>query len=193
MQAEFSNEFVRENYLKNVALQEKLDYTVLKNLLFKYLKGNDISKNNINEYDTTILGEGQTTQYELSKIDSNFICLIFLLPDKKDKIKSIISDSDLSNEAYKLLYSYYLTDKKYSDIYTLISEKSDKEKEFVNKILNDNYSYDENNPNELLESLNQIIKQIKIRSLKKVYNENTLEGRFELKNKINEINNTKFI
>lgn len=191
--AEFSNEFVRDNYLKNVALQEKLDYTVLKNLLIKYLKGNDIGKNNILDYDTTALDEVQATEYELSKIDSNFICLVFLLPDKKDKIKSIINDSDLSNEVYKLLYSYYLTDKKYSDIYTLVSEKSEKEKEFVNKVLNDNYSYDENNQNELLESLNQIIKQIKIRSLKKVYNENTLEGKFELKNKINEINNTKFI
>lgn len=191
--AEFNNELVRENYLKNVSLQEKLDYNVLKNLLIKYLKGNDISKNNGYEFNRLNNNENQNVQYEISKTDSNFICLIFLLPDKKEKIENAIKDTDLSNDIYKLLYSYYLEGKNYSDIYTLINDKSVEEKDFINKVLNDNYSYDENNPNELVESLNQIIKQIKIRSLKKVYNENTLEGKFELKNKTNEINNTNYI
>lgn len=188
--ANIPNTFVRDNYLKSIAIQEKLDAGVLHNLLDGYLKGNSIK--NDTHYDNDIVKKDNDTTFSFSKIDSNFIYLIFLLPEYKDKIKPTISDSELSNEIYRYLYNLYIEGKTISDVYDSISERNEEDKNIINSIINDKYNYDNEDKATLVNSLNQIIRQIKIRNIKAI-NKNDLDKVFEINKLIMNINKTNYL
>lgn len=191
--AEVSNAFVRDNYLKKVALQENLDSGTLRNLLEKKLKGNKIQYNNdIIDSNNNVDNTSGNQKEIISKIDSDFIYLIYLLPEYNDKVKSAISVDELSNEVYKYLYELYKDNVSISSIFNKIIDKSDEEQKIIRKILSDKYNFDEDNKEQLLDSLNQIIRKIKIRSAKNAFN-GSIESVFELNKKIIEINKTIYI
>lgn len=186
--AKINNSFVRDNYIKKIAIQENLDAGVLKSLLNNYFKGNKVKIDNeksINKIDST------KNKTEYSKIDSNFIYLIFLVPDCKEQIKNCVDVNELFNETYKYLYKLYLEGKSISDIYNFLDEKTEEEKYAINSIINSNSGI-ENDRNKIIESLNQIIRQIKIRHLNNS-SKNNLDLVFENNIKIKEINNKKFV
>ena len=62
----------------------------------------------------------------------------------------------------------------------------------MNKIISANYNFDENNKDLIVDSLNQIIRQIKIRKANSSAN-NNIDSIFELNKKIKEINSTVYI
>ena len=187
--ANIPNTFVRDNYLKSIAIQEKLDAGILHNLLGEYLKGNTI-KNDL--FHNNVIVKDNETEFSLSKVDSNFINLIYFLPEYKDKIKSIISDSELSNDIYRYLYNLYLEGKTISDVYDSISDRSEDDKNIINSIINDKYNYDSEDKSTLVNSLNQIIRQIKIRYIKSV-NKDDLDKVFEINKSIMNINKTNYL
>lgn len=186
--AKINNSFVRDNYIKKIAIQENLDAGVLKSLLNNYFKGNKVkiyNEKSINKIDST------NNKTEYSKIDSNFIYLIFLVPDCKEQIKNCVDANELFNETYKYLYKLYLEGKSISDIYNFLDEKTEEEKYAINSIIDSNSDI-ENDRNKIIESLNQIIRQIKIRHLNNS-SKNNLDLVFENNIKIKEINNKKFV
>lgn len=194
--AEIDNSFVRDNYIKKIAIQEKLDAGTLKRMLDKYLKGNtklsdsQFVSHNINADE---INQAQVEKkYTVSKIDSNFIYLIFSLLDERDKIEKIIPKDELENEVYRYLYSLYLNNLDLSSVYTKLEELDDTDKQFANTVLNERYNYDENDKEKLLDSLNQVIRQIKIREEKRKTGD-SLDNIYELNKKILEINKTKYI
>ena len=192
--ADIDNSFVRDNYLKKVAIQENLDTGRLTNLVNKYLKGNTI-KVDKELFKRTSEAENEKNELmhaEKSKIDSSFIYLIFLLKDYRDKIKSEVSTDELINEDYRYIYSLYLEGLDISDIYTKLEELDDAKKNRITEIINQNYNYDEENTEKLIESINLIIRQIKIRCAKAESND-SLDSIYELNNKILEINKKKYI
>ena len=195
MLSEVENSFVRDNYLKKVALQENLDAGTLRDILNSKLKGNNISTNDnlFKQYnDTKEEDKNSIKTNEISKIDSSFIYLIYLLPEYKDKVAAAIDGNELSNDIYKFLYKLYLDGTKISDVYDKIESLSDEEKKVINKILNANYNYNDSDEGVIVESLNQVIRQIKIRSANNSSNLN-LDSVFELNNKIMDINKTIYI
>lgn len=195
MLSEVENSFVRDNYLKKVALQENLDAGTLRDILNSKLKGNNISTNDnlFKQYnDTKEEDKNSIKTNEISKIDSSFIYLIYLLPEYKDKVAVAIDGNELSNDIYKFLYKLYLDGTKISDVYDKIESLSDEEKKVINKILNANYNYNDSDEGVIVESLNQVIRQIKIRSANNSSNLN-LDSVFELNNKIMDINKTIYI
>lgn len=195
MLSEVENSFVRDTYLKKVALQENLDAGTLKEMLETKMKGNRVSVDNnlFNSKSTNSKNNERDNKFnEMSKIDSSFIYLIFLLPDYKDKVAAVINSSELSNETYRFLYKLYLDGVKISEVYDKIESLNDDEKVVINKILNANYNYDDENEGVLIESLNQVIRQIKIRAANNTSSLN-LDSVFELNNRIMEINKTVYI
>jgi DNA primase len=195
MLSEVDNSFVRDNYLKKVALQENLDAGTLRDMLDLKLKGNNISStgNIFKQYNDTKVDEKQNIKInEISKIDSSFIYLIYLLPDYKEKVAAVIDGAELSNDIYRFLYKLYLDGAKISDVYDKIESLSEEEKKIINKILNANYNYNDSDEVVIVESLNQVIRQIKIRTANNSSNLN-LDSVFELNNKIMDINKTIYI
>ena len=182
--AEFSNNIVRDSYLKKVALQENLDAGTLRKMLDEYLKGNKIELSKGEENIKNL------NNIELSKLDTNFINIIFNQPNLKEKIRKIISPDELYNSIYEYLYNLYLDGNEISDVYNKINDKSDDEKNAINKILMFDYNYD--NDQAIIDSLNQIIRQIKIRTANNKSSKN-LDSVFELNKKIIEINKTTYI
>lgn len=187
---ELQNVFIRDNYIKMIAIQENLDYRLLKSLVDKSLKGNSNSEQ-IESYVET-QNEKEEIKFDKSKVDSFFIYLIFLVPEYVKTIKDIVDPSDLYSDIYRLIYDYYLSGKDISDIFNLINDKSEEEKRIIKSILLENYAIDESNKEIILESLNQIIRQIKIRKAKNL-SSNTIESKFELKQTIEDINNKKYL
>ena len=118
--------------------------------------------------------------------------MIYLLPEYKDKVAAAIDGNELSNDIYKFLYKLYLDGTKISDVYDKIESLSDEEKKVINKILNANYNYNDSDEDVIVESLNQVIRQIKIRSANNSSNLN-LDSVFELNKNIMEINKTIYI
>lgn len=195
MLSEVDNTFVRDNYLKKVALQENLDAGTLHEMLEMKLKGNKVSLNDklFSPKDLTRDDASQKNKLsEISKLDSSFINLIYLLPDYKEKVSAVIDGSELLNDTYRYLYKLYINGVKLSDVYDKIESLDENEKAVINKILNLNYNYDDNDENVIVESLNQVIRQIKIRSANNSASSN-LDSVFELNNKILEINKTVYI
>ena len=187
---DIDNVFIRDNYIQKIAVQENLDLSVLKSLVAKSLKGN---VNNVNiTIDNDLSKETFKPKDNLSKIDSYFIYLIFLIPEDRNIIGNAIQLDDLYNDTYKYIYKLYLDGKDISDIFSLTEEKLNDEKDLINKILLEPYIIDENDKEKIYESLNQIIKQIKIRRAKNLSG-NSLESKFELNERIKEINNEKYI
>ena len=194
--AEIDNSFVRDNYIKKIAIQEKLDAGTLKRMLDKYLKGNtklSDSQSVSHNINADEINQAQVEKkYTVSKIDSNFIYLIFSLLDERDKIEKIIPKDELENEVYRYLYSLYLNNLDLSSVYTKLEELDDTDKQFANTVLNERYNYDENDKERLLDSLNQVIRQIKIKEEKRKAGD-SLDNIYELNKKILEINKTKYI
>ena len=194
MLAEINNTFVRDNYLKKIALQEKLDAGILHELLEKYLKGNKIKYDSIldvsnkNSYEIN----EKNKAFEISKIDSNLIYLLFLIPEYKDRVANVIDEAELYNDTYRYLYKLYLEGNNISDIYDKIVDKDNDEKQVINKIISADYNYDENNKDSILEGLNQTIRQIKIRTANNM-SSGDLNSIFELNKKIIDINKTTYI
>lgn len=191
--ASIDNNFVRDNYLKKIAIQENLDVGSLQKLLYDYLKGNKIKYNNTT-YNKNIenYGNTETNDIELNKIDSNFIAMIYSLPEIKDKIKEQVDLNELSNDIYRYLYSLYLEGTEISDIYDKIVDKSEEEKKNINLIINFDVNNNLDTKDKMIESLNQIIRQIKIRSVKNKQNDD-LDSVFEMNKNIIEINKTTYI
>lgn len=191
--ASIDNNFVRDNYLKKIAIQENLDVGSLQKLLYDYLKGNKIKYNNTT-YNKNIenYGNAETNGIELNKIDSNFIAMIYSLPEIKDKIKEQVDLNELSNDIYRYLYSLYLKGTEISDIYDKIVDKSEEEKKNINLIINFDVNNNLDTKDKMIESLNQIIRQIKIRSVKNKQNDD-LDSVFEMNKNIIEINKTTYI
>ena len=191
--ADVKNVFVRDNYLKKISLQENLDAGTLHNLLDKFLKGNETKIDNEVSYDINKKeSETKSESYLTSKIDSNFIYLINLVPEYKEKISNSIFPNELSNDIYRYLYKMYTDGISLSSIYDNIEDKSEEEKKAINKIISANYNFDENNKDLIVDSLNQIIRQIKIRKANSSAN-NNIDSIFELNKKIKEINSTVYI
>lgn len=191
--SEVQNAFVRENYLKKVSLQENLDSGTLHNLLEKKLKGNRI------QYEIDLSTQYKNTDSTssvkkdiISKIDSNFIYLIYLLPEYRDMILNIVSMDELYNDVYRFLYKLYEDNVSMSSIFNKIIDRDIEEQKIINKILSDKYNFDEDNKEQILDSLNQIIRKIKIRSAENASN-GSIESVYELNKKIIEINKTNYI
>lgn len=190
---ELDNVFVRDNYIKSISIQENLDFTALKTMVNNSLKGtikvssDELIKNTNVEADAEF-----KVKESLSKIDSFFIYLIFLLPEYNDKIKAVVHPDDLYNEAYKYIYNLYLDGKSISDIFSIINDKAEEEKNLITKILLESFIIDESDKDKIIESLNQIIRQIKIRRARNLTGK-SIESKFELRDQINEINNKKYI
>ena len=191
--ADIKNVFVRDNYLKKISLQENLDAGTLHNLLDKFLKGNNTKIENETVYDIDKKEtETKTESNQLSKIDSNFIYLINLVPEFRDSISKSILPEELSNDIYRYLFKMFVDGISLNSVYDNIEDKSDDEKKAINKIVSANYNFDENNKELIIDSLNQIIRQIKIRVANNSAN-NNIDSIFELNKKIKEINNTIYI
>ena len=191
--ADIKNVFVRDNYLKKISLQENLDAGTLHNLLDKFLKGNNTKIENETVYDIDKKEtETKTESNQLSKIDSNFIYLINLVPEYRDSISKSILPEELSNDIYRYLFKMFVDGISLNSVYDNIEDKSDDEKKAINKIVSANYNFDENNKELIIDSLNQIIRQIKIRVANNSAN-NNIDSIFELNKKIKEINNTIYI
>ena len=192
--ASIQNSFVRDNYLTKVSIQENLDAGTLHNLLEKHLKGNSLQINNSfkqqNNNDTENIDSNN--KLEVSKLDSNFIYFIFLLPKYKDKIKNIIDKSELANDTYAYIYSLYLDGVDFSDIYIKIEELEEEKKDYIKRILSYNNNNDDETETKLIENLNYIIRQIKIRN-ENNKTDNNLNNIYEKNKKIMEINKTKYI
>ena len=192
--ASIQNSFVRDNYLTKVSIQENLDAGTLHNLLEKHLKGNSLQINNSfkqqNNNDTENIDSNN--KLEVSKLDSNFIYFIFLLPKYKDKIKNIIDKSELANDTYAYIYSLYLDGVDFSDIYIKIEELEEEKKDYIKRILSYNNNNDDEIETKLIENLNYIIRQIKIRN-ENNKTDNNLNNIYEKNKKIMEINKTKYI
>ena len=189
---EIDNEIIRDRYISDIAIQEKLDRIVLKSLVNKSLKGNTVLSNNTVTVSKNENKDEFKVKENLSNVDSFFIYLIFLVPDYKEKIKEIIQADDLYNDAYKYIYNLYLDGKEISDIFSLIEDKEKDEKDLISKILLESFAIDENNTDKVLESLNMLIKQIKIRRAKNLCGD-SIENKFELNQQILEINNKKYL
>lgn len=196
--AEIDNSFVRDNYIKKIAIQEKLDAGTLKRMLDKYLKGNvklndsPQALHNANITTDDIDSSQTEKKITISKLDSNFIYLIFTLFDEREKIAEIVSKDELDNDIYGYLYDLYLKGIDLSSVYTKLEELDEADKQFANMVLNDKYNYDENDKEKLLDSLNQVIRQLKIRKENKLAGD-SLDNIYELNKKILEINRTKYI
>lgn len=184
--SDIDNSIIREQCLKHIAKQEKLDYLALKKLMDNSLKGNTT------KVDTSHIDESnKKTEYTPSDLDTNFINLIYLLPDKKEKISEIIKEDELIDDYYRELYRFYLSGNEKAKIYSDIENHSEADKKILTSILDTYMDVDKNNVESIIFSLNQIIKQIKIRELNKKLNSAT--DKFEIKNKTNEINKTKYL
>ena len=192
--ASIQNSFVRDNYLTKVSIQENLDAGTLHNLLEKHLKGNSLQINNSFKQQNNNNTENidSNNKLEVSKLDSNFIYFIFLLPKYKDKIKNIIDKSELANDTYAYIYSLYLDGVDFSDIYIKIEELEEEKKDYIKRILSYNNNNDDETETKLIENLNYIIRQIKIRN-ENNKTDNNLNNIYEKNKKIMEINKTKYI
>ena len=133
----------------------------------------------------------KNSEYVLSDLDTNFINLIYLLPDKKEKISEIIKEDELIDDYYRELYRFYLDGNEKAKIYSDIESKPELDKKILTSILDTYINVDTNNVESIIYSLNQIIKQIKIRELNKKLNSAT--DKFEIKIRTNEINKTKYL
>ena len=188
---QIENVFIRDDYLKKISISENLDFYSLKKMLDDKLKGNNI-KTKFDIKDENVVQK--ESSFTLSKIDSNFISFIFLLPEKFETIKKVITSDELIDEYYRFIYNCYLDGKEKGQIYSEIHDKDENFKKNIEKILNDNISLDDNQNKDIVLSLNQIIKQIKIRNIKnKSYGNSSIENKFEIKKQIDEINNKNFI
>lgn len=191
--AEISNTFVRDNYLKKVALQENLDSGTLHSMLEKRLKGNKVQlDSDLGGQYQNIADTSNNKKELISKIDSNFIYLIYLLPEYKDTISSVVSSDELSNDIYRYLYKLYEENVSMSSIYNKIIDRDEEEQKTINKILSDKYNFNEDDKDQIIESLNQIIRKIKIRSAENASN-GSIESVYELNKKIMDINKTVYI
>ena len=189
--SQIDNVFIRDDYLKKISLNENLDFFSLKKMLDEKLKGNSI-KNNTHLKEE--LKDQKYLSFTLSKIDSNFISLIYLLPERVEIIKSIVKPEELIDEYYRFVYECYLDGKEKGQIYSEINDKDENFKKNIKKIINENVSIDDKQNKDIILSLNQIVKQIKIRSLKNKTNENnSIENKFEIKKQIDEINKKNYI
>ncbi len=184
--SDIDNSIIREQCLKHIAKQEELDYLSLKKLLDDYLKGNTIKIENKQNFESE-----KKVEYTSSDLDTNFINLIYLLPDKKDLISKIINEDELNDDYYRELYRLYLDGNIKAKIYSEIENKPENEKKILISILDTYLNVDTENIESIIFSLNQIIKQIKIRHLNKNMNDTT--DKFEIKHKINEINKTNYL
>ena len=192
--SQVSNTFVRDNLLKQIAINEQLDYGALNQLLINHLKGNsvklDTNKPIFAKTENTKTKEGTTP--EISNVDSIFIYLSFVNTDLKDKIKEVIDESELINEIYKYLYKLYLDGNTISDVYDEIVDKDEKEKSIINNILSSNYNYENSDKQVMVDALNQVIRQIKIRNLRSTL-DNDLNKVYEANKKMLEINKSIYI
>lgn len=190
--AKVKNDFVRDNYIRNVALQEKLDAGILKNLLTKYLKGNRASIGYSDNVPTTSVKETEKEKQALSKLDSNFISLAYMCIEKRDDIKNLVSKDELINGDYQYIYDLYTNGKDLGDVYIEIEKLSDDKKTDIQEILKDVNKHEEIAEESKFENLNFVIRQIKIRTAKKE-STSSLDSVFELNKKIVEINKKKYI
>lgn len=191
--ADIKNVFVRDNYLKKVSLQENLDAGTLHSLLDKYLKGNNAKIEDELVYESVAKEQGtKNDNIIISKIDSNLIYLINLIPEYKDQISKVIMPNELASDIYRYLFKMYVDGISLNSVYDNIEDKSEEEKKAINKILSADYNFDENNKELIIDSLNQIIRQIKIREANNSAN-NNLDSIFELNKKIKDINSTIYI
>ncbi len=190
---EISNTFVRDSYLKKIALQENLDLGILHSLLEKKLKGNKVVYNNETaNQNQNISLNNNINKSKISKVDSDFIQLIYLLPEYKNHILSIVSSDELYDDIYKCLYKFYENGVSMSSIYNKIIDRDEDEKQIINTILSYNLSFDEDDKQQILNSLNQVIRKIKIRNAEND-TDGSIESIYELNKKIIDINKTIYI
>lgn len=188
-----NNVFIRDDYLKKVSISENLDFYSLKKMLDDKLKGNAIS--NKNEYESIRKANDiESNSFSISKVDSNFINFIFMLPDQVENIKKIVEPEELIDENYRFIYKCYLSGKEKGQVFSEIRDNEENLKKNVEQILSESVDIKEDSKGEILISLNQIIKQIKIRNIKnKSDAHSSIESKFEIKKQIDEINNNKYI
>ena len=190
---EISNTFVRDSYLKKIALQENLDLGILHSLLENKLKGNKVVYNNETaNHNQNISLNNNINKSKISKVDSDFIQLIYLLPEYKNYILSIVSADELYNDIYKYLYKFYENGVSMSSIYNKIIDSDEDERQIINTILGYNLSFDEDDKQQILNSLNQVIRKIKIRNAEND-TDGSIESIYELNKKIIDINKTIYI
>ena len=186
-----NNVFIRDEYLKKISISEKLDYYSLKKMLDDKLNGNSIKAT---EDIKVISKENNESQFVPTKLDSNFINLIYLLPDKVKEISNVLKPEELVDDNYRFLYNCYLDGKEKGIIFSEINDKDEKFKKNIEYLLNENVNINEDKNDDIILSLNQIIKQIKIRYIKNTYDENnSIENKFKVKKLIDEVNNSKYI
>lgn len=184
--SKFKEPLVRNKYIKEVALQEKLPYDELVKDVNKKVKM-DISNNtdiipegNIHvekidkryNNDNKILNNNNSNNASVDNNDlkeeknnSNFeiekYFVSILLSDNSlcGKIKDIVNDSEIYNNDIKEIYKMYITGKTTQEIIDYYNEKNLTDKNIINNII----SFDKNNVS--LESLNEVIKKIKLFNL----------------------------
>lgn len=186
------NSIVRENYAKKIALQEKIDSNKLLNLISERLKGNSISKSDLQGIKDETKKITLNEDSEEFKQESNFIYLIYINEEYRDKIRDIVSVDDLHYEVTKILYEKYLSGVKIDSIFSEIENYDQSIVDTAKRILTYNYNYDEFNTNLMKDTLNKIIRNIKINSIKSTQGDN-LDNMYETNIKIKELMSKKFL
>lgn len=185
------NSIIRNDYLNKISIAENIDKFSLNKMLDEKLKGNDIK---ISERISDNKPELKENNFVTSKLDSDFINYVFLLPENVDAIRKAMQPKELIDEYYRFLYNCYLDGKVVGQILAEIADKDETYKKNIDQILNENINLGETQNNDIILSLNLIIKQIKIRNLKnKSKAESSIESKFEIKKQIDNINKTDFI
>lgn len=190
--ASIENPIVRDSYIKKAAKQENIDSAKLSNLVMEALKGNvarNVTYDSIKRNDETIdIANEVESNF---KIESLLISLLYRDNFLREKIVSNLNVNEFTDPICKELYDKYVDGIKLDDMDAIFNGFNDNEKEIVEKIIGDKKN-EENDDNDVIETLNQLIRKIKVYNIEKTKN-NSLDDIFNIKLKIKDINKTVYI
>ena len=186
--ASIENPIVRESYIKKAAIQENIDSNKLIGLVNDYKKGNDvkIKFENRNELNA---------ENELPKVDvgsekfktyAPFIYMCFMNPEYRDIIKKAVTIDEIDEDVNKMLYEKYILGVKIDNIYDEFKNQPSNIIDTIKIILNSNYNFDESNKKNVKDTMNILIRNIKILNIKKS-DDKSLDNIFNSNIKIKEI------